>query len=363
MSTQKENKSTKVTEITVLTEEQIIALPDTVKDNVVFLTEKLGSKELITLNPIVVELLTLRELNENLILMPKNSKGDFNEDNIQSYKDLKARTKTFNTIIKSSAKELKSEPAKITKGIIAIEKTFLEENKIIQDAAFKKFEEYEAEVSAKAAIAKAKREKKIQDALDLEKKLKDEANLGLAKSTVYNKVKYEIISKKYIEDVTDAVLNFNEIKLINLRDELQKTTYESLIKNEDISVLDKDVATELKEYWVANSTKATASINSRIESIKKEKENDILQAKNETITETVKNTTEVIGSAMSNNQATSNGGGFQQTTYKPTLPPPPMFQDIESCISNIEYNEFTSEDGRELNKSQAWITLKTLITK
>lgn len=350
-------------EISVLTAEQIAKLPATVKENVVFLTEHMGSNELIVLNPIVVELLEIRKMNEKLVLMPKNEKGEFNKDNIEDYKELKSKQRSFNVKIRETAKTLKEEPAKITKGIIAIEKTFLDENSTIQDEAAKKFADYEAEVVEQARIAKEKKDKALLDKIAEETKAKEEANLGLNRANVYNKVKYELIAKQYTEDVSDAVANFNGPKLEDLKVSLNVKGYETLIGDNDITILDQDVQAELQEYFVSSKRKALASIDARLESIRIEQENAILAAKNATITETVNSTAQSIGQSYQSRPQETFQAPKINIPSGPVLPPPPMFATIEACIANIEYNEYASEDGKPLNESKAWLKLKELISK
>ena len=358
------SEENKLEEFQVLTEEQILELPVEVKENVVFLTEKLGASELVTLNPMVVELLEIRKMNEELILMPKNLDGDFNKENIKDYKALKSKIRSFNSKIKSSAKKLKIEPAKITKGIIAIEKTFLNENKIVQDSAAEKFALYEADVIEKARIAKEKKDKALTDKIAEEKAIAEKANLNLNKTVIYNKVKYELINKKYSEDVSDAVLNANEAKLKEMRNELLLNSYDEFIKGNDISILDENVQSELKDYFISSKNKALNSIDARVKAIETEKENTILSAKNETIKETVEETTKAFTESYSQRpiQPIESIEVVEDVVKSgPSIPPPPRFETIEACINNIEWCEYFDENNQPLNTNVAWIRLKELI--
>lgn len=341
----------KVTEVQLLTEEQINLLPAEIKKNVIFLTKKLDSKALVKLNPIVKDLLDMRELEKDLILMPMNKDGDFNVDNIKEYMSLKTSVGSFNSKLKSSAKELKEPYAKVQKGIIAVEKTLLAEAAKIKESIVERFSLYEADKIKKAKEAKEKRDKKLLDKIKKEEEEKEEAQATLKKSTVYNTVKYEIVNKKFTEDVSEAVLNDNALSLKMKLRVLESSTYDKVILDNDVTVLDIEVQAELQEYYISSKAKGIASIKARLEAISLENKNLVLETKNETIKEVHNETREF--------NHVPTGGGFQKSA-KPTTPAPPRFETIEACIKNIEFNDFDS-DGKLLNDDVAWNTLKLLI--
>lgn len=347
MSTGKE-----VTEIQVLTEEQIKALPLIIQENVIFLTEQLGSKELSELNPMVIELLDLRKTEAELVLMPLNEEGKFNKENIQNYTNLKTSVGKFNAKIKVTAKTLKKPQAKIQKGIIAIEKTFLSEASKVKESVIEKFAVYEADKLEKAKIAQQKKNQVLLDQIAKENKEKKEAQNKLNKTTTYNTIKYELINKQFTEDVSDAVLNANEDKLKGLHNKVSKTSYEKIIGSNDVSILDLEVQTELKDYFNTSKTNAILSIDARIKAIKTEKENAILEAKNETIKE--------VHAEVRENPIIIPLSEKENNIKESSFPPPPKFKTIESCINNIEYHEY-HDDNENLNQNVAWLRLKEMI--
>ena len=330
----------KVQEVQVLTEEQILALPETVKENVTFLTEEMGTKELVVLNPMVSELLEIRELGSELRMMPINSNGEFNKDNIQEFVDLKKKVRTFRAGVKNSAKVLKEPFAKITKGIIAIEKTFIEEATKVYDAAETEFKAYDDEQTRLAEERQKKKDKALLDKIAEESAARNQAQNQLQKTNVYNGIKYQAINEGMVDVISDAVLNANEGRLKDLEQWLGNTTYASRKGSLDDSILDEDVQGELREHYLACKIKCEQMLKNRFTSIEVKKKNAILEAQQ---TEAAK-PIEVESKEVSN------------------IPIAPNALDtIEACITQIELCKFMDGNGHLLTLNQGWINLKNLI--
>jgi hypothetical protein len=335
-----EAKTEEVKELQVLTEDQIKALPETVKENVTFLTKKIPTTELAVLNPMVVELLRLREVGENIVLMPKNSNGDYNKINIQEFTNLKVDTGKFNANIKRAAKELKKEPAKITKGIIAIEKTFLAEAKTVLENVSETFKPYLEYKEEKAAEAQRKKDQALLDKIKEETDAREQTDLKLQKTNIYNKIKYDAINGSMIEQVSEAVINGNEGKLSFLLNIVSNATYDKIKGPIIDSVLDDNVIAELKEYFITAKAKCIQMLNQRLESINLEKVNLILEAKQTEAAKSVEIEIEEISNIP--------------------LAPNPL-DNIESCITHIESKKFMDGNGIPLTMNQGWVNLKNLI--
>lgn len=276
-------KTEEVKELVILTPEQIEKLPKQVQENVVFLTEKINPTDLMQLNPMVEELINLREQGRNLIFEGKDKDGNYNKTNIQDFVDVKKNVRSFRAKVKDTAKKLKVEPAKITKAIIAIEKTFVDEATKVYDGAEALFEEYikweEAEKQKKIDA----KNKALIDAVEESKAKEEEIRIKMERTEVYNSIKYEGINAKINEAVTDALINANEERLVTLRKEIDELTWSELLNGKNHEIVDIDVLAELQEFFAQSKHKAVTMIDSKLKAIKIEKDNLTLQAKQEVV--------------------------------------------------------------------------------
>jgi hypothetical protein len=344
----KDKKEAEVVEIQILTPEQIEALPAEVKTNVTFLTEVLNSSELVKLNPLVTELLEVRVANKKLVMMPLNAKGEFDKDNIQSYKDLKSKTKSLNASTGKEIKDIKEPVMKIQRGLVAIEKAIKSEIKTELESLIEKFMPYEAEVIKKRDDALAKKNAAILKAVEDAKAESLKANMQLAKTNLYNKIKYELLNANITDVSIDVSINGNKILVTETLTKITNYKYETIISELDLSILDETIQAELKEHYVKCKTNAITVLNRRVGAIDVEEQNIALTAKNEVLKETpvvAVNEIEVIAETVSS---------------VPT-PPQPKFTSIEQCIANIEFTDFTDTHGHSLENCNAWIKLKELI--
>lgn len=336
-------KKAEVIEVEILTEEQINSLPEIVKENVTFLTKELSSKELVRLNPLVTELLTIRDLEKELDLMPLNSEGKFNKENIAEYKSLKAKIRSFNA---STGKELKSikEPfLKVQKGFVAIEKALKSEAMIVAEVVTEKFQTYE---DAQILLAQERQKKKdavLLAEIEKEKEASASANMQLEKSNLYNKIKYDIVNSLINEKATEIVANGNEDSIKSTAMIIIEREYTDLTKGLNIAILDETIILELKEYFVKSKENALKILKSRLDTIRIEKENIALEAQ--------KRVVRTIDSAED----------IAAIEIKPIAPPPPTFTNIPQCVSNIEFADFKDSRGNLLEDSRAWKKLKELI--
>jgi hypothetical protein len=342
-------KESEVVEIEILTPEQIETLPDTVKTNVTFLTKVLSGAELVKLNPLVTTLFEVRLENTNLSMMPVNDKGEFNVDNIQTYKDLKAKTKSLNATVGKEIKDIKEPILKIQKGLVAVEKAIKGEVKNELDSLMLKFNSYEEKVIAKALEAKAKRDAKLIQAVADANEQSQKATSQLEITNLYNKIKYDIINGKITTVATDVSLNGNNILVTETKNKIYGYSYDVMILGEEFSILDDELQAELKEHFIKAKSNALIILGRREVAIVLENANIALEAKNELLNEkpaTVPvNEIEVVSETIAD---------------MPGVPPPPSFQTIEQCIANIEYTEFKDEQGNDLLHCNAWIQLKEL---
>lgn len=332
---------TEVTEVQVLTEEQINALPEVVRTNVKYLSENVGVKDLSVLNPIATELIEIRQLGSELQLMPLNDKGEFNKDNVQQFVDLKKKIRSFRSGLKSDIKDLKAPYVKINKGYISIEKAIIDEATKVYESAEETFATYITEQDKIAAERQAKKDKALQEALAEENKGKVEAQDALAKSTLYNKIKYEIINKNTTEASANAVANSNRDIVSGLESDINNYTFDTIIGDNDVSILDENVVAELKEYFITSKNNAVKILVDKIKALDIETKNIQLEAQKTTIASPIEVEVENV---IPN-------------------PPIPRFETLEQCINQIEFVGYISIDGHKLENNAAWIKIKKLAKK
>lgn len=277
----------KVQEVQVLTTEQINNLPEVVKENVVFLTKRVNATDLAELNPLVTELLEIKEQGSKLIFAGKDEEGNYPKDNIQEFVDVKKAVRTYRAKVKKSATALKEEPKRINKAIIAIEKTFTEEATKVYNNAEKLFDEYikhEEEV-------KKERERKKNEALlkqvEESQKQSEQANLKLEITALYNKLKYEKITNQLVSSVQLAVVESNKEGIERKYNSVREITWNDIIEDENVSILEQDVLAELQEFFIASRKNALAILNNKLQDIARQEQSIADKATVEAVKETV----------------------------------------------------------------------------
>lgn len=326
------SKETEVTEIEVLTQEQIDALGKDLQEDIVYLSDNMNAKKLAKINPVIIELNRLQDRLEKLKFKPAVD-GKYDKENIQEYKDLKANTRSFNTLIKNVAKEMK-DPLNITRShIINIEKGVLEEAAKILAAIDEKFKPYLDEVTAKAAAA----QKKKDDALNakiLEAQAETEkANLKNKIAEVYNKVKYELIMEGISNKVSSMITEANENSLRSKLLELQNESFGTLISGVDISILEPEVSAELRSLFASSIHKSKELIEDKLKSIEEGKQLMIENAKRTTTAvENLHESAKVV-------EQTFPGHG--------SIPPPPPSTIVEDGKVQVMKDDFSTLNDRE----------------
>ena len=233
---------------------------------------------------------------------------------------------------------MKAPYTKIQKGYVAIEKAIIEEATKVYDSAEVTFASYIELQDKIAAERQAKKDKALQDALAEENKGKVEAQEALAKSTLYNKIKYEVINKNTTEASADAVANSNRDIVSGLESNINNYTFETIIGDNDISILDESVVAELKEYFINSKNNAVKILVDKIKALDIETKNIQLEAQK---------------------TATASPIEVEVENVIPS-PPAPKFETVEQCINQIEFVGYMSIDGHKLEMNAAWIKLKEL---
>ena len=262
-------KKEEVKEIEILTEEQIAALPDSVKENVVFLTDNLPNKELIQLNPLVSELLSLKDRG-NKLRLEKTEDGEFKKESIEEYKGVKADQRSFNSQLKKTAKAIKDPINKIRAGVIEIEKTFKAESDQIKEDFEEKFKEYEDIRAEKARIAQEKKDAAMNAEIEKANKEVEEQRLKHRKMEIYNDIRNGKINAEITDKTADAVDDYSEEALLNFQTKLSQKSWEDIIP-EDINELNDEVVEELKATFEKSKERAAKSIAKKLDQFQEDK--------------------------------------------------------------------------------------------
>lgn len=196
--------------VEILTEDMTDKLPKSVQQSVVFLSKEMRPKELVPFNPVVRELLEIKELAS--IKYNAEDEGE----SIQSFKDAKAKIRSFNSKVKDTKSTIKKPYDTIGKNIIVIEKGFLSEAKEVLEILEKEFkpflDEQQRIKDEKEAKKEAARNKEINDL----KAEKEQSDLLLKRQTAYNCAKYQIIAKMKSDTIAQLnSLSKNSVKKVS----------------------------------------------------------------------------------------------------------------------------------------------------
>lgn len=270
----------------VFTPEQLAELPKEVHENVVELTDKLPSKELRVLNPLVKELFELKKLKE-LDHIPGDKKNekqiDANIARIVGFKKLSAEAKKA---IKGPLDELGKKVIAVEKGVNEIAEKILEESK-------EHWTVYLTEKAEKAAIALAKTKAKAAAATKELEDLNKENVLMAAKTTLINSIKYtvpEIIETKVYAALEtfgkDALSELNK-EVVRYQDfdkamEANGVNIPEALGNDVVVQADIDVA---KTMYTNKINAISKIINDKIALLEANETNKTLTTKADTIQE------------------------------------------------------------------------------
>lgn len=324
--------------LSVLTDEQIQELPSDAVADVRFLSSNLAAAQLQVFTPVVLDYLKLREESLSLKLV----KGEDNEitvESIQNYKDFKANQRSFNGMLTAKIAEIKDPINATRNGIISIDKTFRTESNILKETAEKEFDEYEKEKLRKAKEAKDKKDALLKAEVDAAKQVANEATLKNNVSTVYNKIKYTLISEGITNHVLDVLDNLNEKSLLIEKSQLIQGTFEKLVINEETSILDAAKIEELKEAYDVAKMRSIKLIDGKLEQLEKDHEREV-EAAAKKIPEPVK---EEVTASSPHSAFIPSGNGGSVPKRVPEVP-----KVSENKINTIDDINLELEEGKML---------------
>lgn len=261
-------EETKEKELLILTDEIVDHFDDVTKENVTYLTENLGAKELQVFNPLVLAIMDLQKL-KNVKYDPKKE-----TETVQQYKDAKKDIGAFNSSLSKAKKTIKDPLLKLTRGIDAINNSFAGESKEIRkelDGNFKAYLDKQAKIKAeKEAKAEAERNKKINELAEQNK----QQQLLIDRGNTYNKIKYDIVSNAK----NRAVSNMNQLSLDAVKKQLanfRSFDYDhEIVKHFEVGedkyeTLTPEQDKELRDFFATSYAQLVESYSTRLEELEK----------------------------------------------------------------------------------------------
>lgn len=228
------NITTDVAVIEVLTPEQIKILPKQAKEDIVFLTEVVGAKQLAILNPLASGIIDIRTSAK---LLKYDAEKEGNE---QEFTDIRKNIRTYRAALPKEFKSIKEVPTKINKACVAIEKALKQEADDIMELVELKGKPYADAKAEKDRIAQEKKDELANKAINEANASANEAQAKAKVSALYSKIRYEIIAK-ISRDATSSTLKSSEVTLQTEQDELLRLTYKDALQNNGVEEVELDI--------------------------------------------------------------------------------------------------------------------------
>jgi hypothetical protein len=212
-------------EVTVVTEKDLELLEPTLKKEVIFVSDKLSSGQLATLNPFIVK---LNEIQAYRNLEYRNATPEEKEESVSNYKKAISELKEVKKLASDTKKKLKEPIDEVGKKLVAIEKgalSVIEEIISDMDTNFKEWRDEEEKRLEEQRRKREEREKAKTAELEAQNKAQEEL---ISKTNIINQLKYEIPSVDE-KRVLDAVSYWTLEKVTQLKDELSNKSFDSVL--------------------------------------------------------------------------------------------------------------------------------------
>lgn len=243
--------------IVVVQSEHFKALPEATQELITSLSTELNVQSLNTLNPLVEAMATLEGFTKL-----KYVEGD--EASIQSYKDAKKATGSFNQSTKKAKAALKKPYLETGRKIDSIEKAFLKRSKEIAELLAEEFKSY---LDEQARIKKEKEDKKNKDILDKVKDLNEqtvEQSLIIQRNKIYQR--YVDANQTMLNTVMSQIDTYSQEALTDLK----SSFFEPLeIAQEDQNILLEDQVVNLRASYKAMCESAVRMIEAKLQEFEK----------------------------------------------------------------------------------------------
>lgn len=264
-------KNENVEEFTILSKEQIDALPNEAVEKVRSLSGgDLPAKQMQIFVPVVQLYMALRDKALELKL-ERDEDGEITKESIEAYKSLKADQRSFNGDLKREINKVKGPLNAIKADVITVEKTFAEESEKIKIAAQEEFADYEAEVEKKKQEALDRKNAAMNEQIDKAKEEAERLQKQSEVSNLYNKIKYTLIQEGITNAVDDAIFNNNEDALAALKAQIAQKTFESICPP-NIGLLDEDSLVELDQSFLKAKERAIHKLDQKFEEYERKRQ-------------------------------------------------------------------------------------------
>lgn len=268
-----------IIEIEIFSEDQLNILPQIAKDSIVNLADNLPVKELRILNPLITELLKIKELTKiKYVPLPENpTKEDIaaHKENIEEFKEAKRSIVALGKKNSETKSAIKKPLDELGKHVLTIEKQVkIIANEIIETLE-KEFKPYiDAEQSKKDAAAKVKSDKEKEAINNLTAENSIQMNT-INKSSLITFIKYQMLENKKAE-INNAIENYALDSLFLVRDSLSLKTFEQYTVGKELSLLNETELSEIKSHFEKEIISLKNNINLKIKSLELEEENKLL---------------------------------------------------------------------------------------
>lgn len=259
-------------EVTVVTEKDLELLEPTLKKEVVFVSDKLSSAQLATLNPFIVK---LNEIQAYRNLEYRNATPEEKEESVSNYKKAISELKEVKKLASETKKKLKEPIDEIGKKLVAIEKgalSIIEDIISDMDSNFKEWRDEEERRLEEQRRKREERERAKTAELEAQNKAQEELIL---KTSIINQLKYEIPSVDE-KRVLDAVSYWTLEKVTQLKDELSNKSFDSVLPAIDKNnLLNEEEIAICREVFEAKYLGFRPLIDNRIKLLEMEREAEV----------------------------------------------------------------------------------------
>lgn len=380
-----------VKEIEIFTTEQLNILPEEAKTSIISLEANLPAKELLVLNPLVSELLKIKELAKiKYVPLPEEPTKEQIAAHKENIEEFKAAKKSITALTQQNAvakKAIKGPLDDLGKQVLTVEKAVNTVAKEVLEEIEKTFKPYLDAEAEKARIAKEKKEAKEKEVINkLSEENAAQAN-AFKKSNLVTFLKYEMLEETKTE-VNNAIENYALDKLFSVRDMLTLKTFDHFTTGKELTLLEEEELTTIKNHFTKEMELFKTNINTKITALQLEKDNekltDVVEQQTEQLntmpapppppmsmtgmeipqappvpTGTPISNTDVFG-VLTNHANIPFGQGANQKTVPVELYPTNsnevdfldlVIEQINNCTNNIEYIRKRFKDDENIVKT------------
>lgn len=261
------NAENQIEPIEIFTEEQLNVLPQEAKDVIVYLSENLGSNQIMVLNPLIRELLELEELRKL-----EYKEGDKASE--KAYEDAMRKIGAFNTKAADAKKAMKGPIDQMGKKIVSLEKDLKSIGEEVKTDIQKTFAKY---IDAKAQKKAATAEKKDAEKNAVVEQLSEAQNqtaIVSKRSETSTKLKYGILEplKNEILSAMDThtlvALQALKARLLGYEDFDKVVVTNGVDLNEKIGeelIIGEDILPEIKAVYKREYDALLKQVNTKID--------------------------------------------------------------------------------------------------